>query len=176
MTVALSTREHNKSADPLGSQACASSLFPSLSSLNSLSLPQSPSWWAQEAPGGVVRVQRVSHKPHDAPSLAQQSLLANPPKRAGLQKAARPSLEAFCEARSMLGQTDLLQNTYADLLFLTRGARPSLCYICIINLGAAVRSQQKVLIRRGIWPRGHLRKTPGGAPGGVLQAVPGARF
>ena len=98
---------------------------------------------------------------------------------AGLQEAARPSLEAFCEARSMLGQTDLLQDTYADLLFLIRGwGRPSLCFICVINLGAALRSQQEVLIRGGIWPRGGLWKTPGGvlqAPGGVLQAVPGAR-
>ena len=37
---------------------------------------------------------------------------------AGLQEAARPSVEAFCEARRMLGQTHLLQDTYADLLFL----------------------------------------------------------
>ena len=99
---------------------------------------------------------------------------------AGLQEAARPSLEAFCEARSMLGQTDLLQDTYADLIFWIRGGRPSLLFICVINLGAALRGQQEVLIRRGIWPRGGLWKTPGGgalqAPGGVLQAVPGARF
>ncbi len=62
----------------------------------------------------------------------------------------------------MLGQTDFLQDTYADLLFLIRHDRPSLRFMCVINLGAALRSQQKVLIRRGIWPRGGLWKTPGG--------------
>ena len=36
---------------------------------------------------------------------------------AGLQEAARPLLEAFCEAQSKVGQPDVLQDTYADLLF-----------------------------------------------------------
>ena len=51
----------------------------SLSSLTSLFLPQTPSWWAQETPEGwVVRAQRTSHKSYDAPSLAQPRLRTNP--------------------------------------------------------------------------------------------------
>ena len=58
-------------------------------------------------------VQSVYHKPKPcaAKATCQSAWLA------GLQEAARPFLEAFCEAQSKVSQPDVLQDTHADLLF-----------------------------------------------------------
>ena len=43
-----------------------------------------------------------------------------PIQLAGPQEAARPFLEAFCEAQSKVSQPDWLQDTHADLFFLVQ--------------------------------------------------------
>jgi hypothetical protein len=76
------------------------SLSLSLSSLNSLFLPQTPSWWAQETPEGwVVRAQGTSHKPHDAPSLAQQRLRANPLSWLAYKRLPDPPWKHFAKRK-----------------------------------------------------------------------------
>ncbi len=56
-------------------------------------------------------IQRVSHKPSDAPSFVQHKPFAYPQDGRAYKGPFKPSLESFCKPRSMLVQTDLLQDT-----------------------------------------------------------------
>ena len=70
----------------------------------------------------VVRVQRVSHKPHDAPSLAYQRPLANPHRALAYKRPFRPFLEVQPGCSITLDGGFSPQDSYADLIFLLQSA------------------------------------------------------
>ncbi len=68
--------------------------------------------------GGVGSThQGLLHKPHAAPSCAQQATIANPNTGMAPKRHFGASLGASYMARGMLSQTHLAQDTYADLHF-----------------------------------------------------------
>ena len=84
-----------------------------------------------------------SNRNHYAGNSAQQVTIANPPKGLAPKRFFRGSLGAFYKAPSMLSQTHLVQDAYADLLFLTQAS---------ITLPEFPLSKRQLPIRIQGWP------------------------